>query len=109
CLADPLYIGWRNERVRGQRFTTAETNASMKSSYCWPHVLLQWEDFAKNNATRMLERYRDRLLTFNDDIQGTAAVAVAGMLGACRIRGDRLRDHRIVFYGAGSAAIGIAD
>src|SRR5262249_56378515 len=80
CLADPLYIGWRHERVRGQEyddFVEAFVSAVVKR---WPRVLLQWEDFAKNNATRLLDRYRDRLCTFNYDVQGTAAVATGTLL-----------------------------
>jgi len=76
-LADPLYIGWRHERIRDahyDEFVDAFVAAVMKR---WPHVLLQWEDFARPNANRLLARYRDRLCTFNDDIQGTAAVAAA--------------------------------
>ncbi|WP_338828166.1 NAD-dependent malic enzyme [Bradyrhizobium sp. 27S5] len=108
CLADPLYIGWRNERVRGQEyddFIEAFVSAVIKR---WPRVLLQWEDFAKNNATRMLERYRDRLLTFNDDIQGTAAVATGALLSAINVTGVPLTEQRVAVLGAGSAGCGIA-
>ncbi|MHC2333223.1 NAD-dependent malic enzyme [Bradyrhizobium sp. USDA 4454] len=108
CLADPLYIGWRNERVRGQQyddFIEAFVSAVIKR---WPRVLLQWEDFAKNNATRMLERYRDRLLTFNDDIQGTAAVATGALLSAINVTGVPLTEQRVAVLGAGSAGCGIA-
>jgi malate dehydrogenase (oxaloacetate-decarboxylating) len=107
-LADPLYIGWRHERVRGQEyddFVEAVVEAIAKR---WPHVLLQWEDFAKNNATRLLERYRDRLCTFNDDVQGTAAVATGTLLCAINVTGVPLTQQRIVVLGAGSAGCGIA-
>ncbi|MCA6121770.1 NAD-dependent malic enzyme [Bradyrhizobium sp. WSM 1704] len=108
CLADPLYIGWRNERVRGQQyddFIEAFIAAVVKR---WPRVLLQWEDFAKNNATRMLERYRDRLCTFNDDVQGTAAVATGTLLSAINVTGVSLTEQRVAVLGAGSAGCGIA-
>jgi len=108
-LNDPLYLGWRHERVRGQEyddFIEAFVQAAMKK---FPDVLLQWEDFSKHNAPRILERYRDRLCTFNDDIQGTGAVTVAGLLAAARLTGTKLSDHRIVILGAGSSAIGICD
>ena len=108
CLADPLYIGWRHERVRGQDyddFIEAFVSAVAKR---WPNVLLQWEDFAKNNATRMLERYRDRLCTFNDDVQGTAAVATGALLAAINVTGVPLTEQRIALLGAGSAGCGIA-
>ena len=108
CLADPLYVGWRHERVRGQEyddFVEAFVKAVTKR---WPHVLLQWEDFAKNNATRMLERYRDRLCTFNDDVQGTAAVATGTLLSAINVTGVPLTGQRIAVMGAGSAGCGIA-
>ena len=108
CLADPLYVGWRHERVRGQEyddFIDAFVKAVIKR---WPHVLLQWEDFAKNNATRMLERYRDKLCTFNDDVQGTAAVATGTLLSAINVTGVPLTDQRIAVMGAGSAGCGIA-
>ncbi|VIO77555.1 NAD-dependent malic enzyme [Bradyrhizobium ivorense] len=108
CLADPLYIGWRNERVRGQEyddFIEAFVSAVVKR---WPRVLLQWEDFAKNNATRMLDRYRDRLCTFNDDVQGTAAVATGTLLSAINVTGVPLTEQRVAVLGAGSAGCGIA-
>jgi malate dehydrogenase (oxaloacetate-decarboxylating) len=108
CLSDPLYIGWRHERVRGQEyddFIEIFVSAVIKR---WPRVLLQWEDFAKNNATRLLERYRDRLCTFNDDVQGTAAVATGTLLAAINITGVPLTEQRVAVLGAGSAGCGIA-
>ncbi|MBK7601055.1 MAG: NAD-dependent malic enzyme [Acidobacteria bacterium] len=108
-LNDPLYLGWRHERIRGQEyddFIEAFVSAVMRK---FPHVLLQWEDFSKNNANRLLDRYRDRLCTFNDDIQGTGAVTLAGMLAAMRISGQKLKDQRVVILGAGSSASGISD
>lgn len=107
-LKDPLYLGWRHERVRGREyddFIEAFVSAVARQ---FPGVLLQWEDFSKDNASRLLERYRDRLCTFNDDIQGTGAVTLAGLLAAMGATGGRLRDQRVVMLGAGSAACGIA-
>ena len=108
-LNDPLYLGWRHERVRGEEYDDfIETFvAAIKQKF--PNVLLQWEDFSKHNAPRILERYRDRLCTFNDDIQGTGAVAVAGLLAATKLTHATLSEQRIVILGAGSAAIGICD
>jgi malate dehydrogenase (oxaloacetate-decarboxylating) len=108
-LADPVYIGWRHQRVRGRDyddFVEIFVNAVLER---WPHVLLQWEDFARANAGRMLQRYRDRLCTFNDDIQGTAAVAAGTLLAAVKVTGQRIGDQRIAIVGAGSAGIGIAN
>jgi malate dehydrogenase (oxaloacetate-decarboxylating) len=108
CLADPLYVGWRHERVRGAEYDDfVETFVSAVAER-WPHVLLQWEDFAKGNATRLLNRYRDRLCTFNDDIQGTAAVAIGTLLSAINVTKVPLTEQRVVVFGAGSAGCGIA-
>jgi malate dehydrogenase (oxaloacetate-decarboxylating) len=111
-LKDPLYIGWRHERVRGQEyddFIEEFIEALIESFPKSPNVLLQWEDFARHNARRLLERYQDRLCSFNDDIQGTGAVTLAGLLAAVKANSERLSDQRIVMFGAGSAATGIAD
>lgn len=108
-LNSPLYIGWRHERIRGEeydRFVDIFVNAVKKR---WPHVLLQWEDFARVNATRLLERYRDQLCTFNDDIQGTAAIAAATLLSAINVTGVPLEQQKIVVLGFGTAGIGIAN
>jgi malate dehydrogenase (oxaloacetate-decarboxylating) len=108
-LDDPIYIGWQHERVRGQQYDDfVEAFVSAVASR-WPHILLQWEDFAGNNAARLLERYRDRLCTFNDDIQGTAAVTTATLLAAVNATGVPLKDQTIALFGSGSAGIGIAD
>ena len=108
CLSDPLYIGWRHERVRGSGYDQFIETFVSAAIQRWPHVLLQWEDFARDNATRLLERYRDRLCTFNDDIQGTAAVAAGALLSAVNVTGVPPRDHRIAVLGAGSAGCGIS-
>lgn len=108
-LNDPIYIGWRHERVRGQEyddFVEAFVSGVKKR---WPHILLQWEDFAGSNAARLLARYRDQLCTFNDDIQGTAAVTTATLLAAVSATGIPLQEQTIVFLGFGSAGIGIAN
>ncbi len=107
-LEDPLYVGWRHHRVRGAEYDDfVEAFVSAVIERC-PHLLLQWEDFAGSNAGRLLERYRDRLCTFNDDIQGTAAVAAGTLLAAIHVTGKPLTEQRIVLFGAGSAGIGIA-
>ena len=106
-LDDPLYLGWRHERMRGEEydeFVEAFVTAVTKR---FPRVLLQWEDFAKNNAARLLERYRDRLCSFNDDIQGTGAVTLAASMAGVAASGGRFKDQRIALLGAGSAAAGI--
>ncbi len=108
-LNSPLYIGWRHERIRGEeydKFVDIFVNAVKKR---WPHVLLQWEDFARVNATRLLERYRDELCTFNDDIQGTAAIAAATLLSAINVTEVPLEQQKIVVLGFGTAGIGIAN
>src|SRR6201996_406748 len=108
-LRDPEYLGWRHERVTGQAyfdFIGLFVDAVNKEL---PGTCLQWEDFATPHARPILDRYRDALLTFNDDIQGTAAVTLGAVLGAVGVTGKRLRDQQIVFLGAGSAAVGVAD
>src|SRR5882757_1199255 len=107
-LADPLYVGWRHERIRGEEYDAFVEEFITAATDRWPHVLLQWEDFAKSNATRLLERYRDRLCTFNDDIQGTAAVATGTLLSAIGVTGVPLTGQRIAIFGAGGAGCGIA-
>jgi malate dehydrogenase (oxaloacetate-decarboxylating) len=108
-LKDRLYIGWRHERVRGQEYDDFIEEFVGAVIETFPDALLQWEDFARHNARRLLERYQDRLCSFNDDIQGTGAVTLAGLLAAVKVNGERLSDQRLVMFGAGSAATGIAD
>lgn len=108
-LDDPIYIGWRHKRIRGQEYDDFIEAFVTSVERRWPHVLLQWEDFAGSNARRILDRYRRRLCTFNDDIQGTAAVTTATLLAAVNATGVSLRDQTVVFFGFGSAGIGIAE
>ncbi len=108
-LKSPIYIGWRHHRVRGEEydaFVDVFVNSVKKR---WPHVLLQWEDFAGSNAARLLARYKDQLCTFNDDIQGTAAVATATLLSAINVTGIPLEQQKIVVLGFGTAGIGITN
>ena len=108
-LENPVYIGWRHHRVRGDEydaFVDVFVNSVKKR---WPHVLLQWEDFAGSNAARLLARYKDQLCTFNDDIQGTAAVATATLLSAINVTGVPLEQQKIVVVGFGTAGIGITN
>ncbi|TYC64310.1 NAD-dependent malic enzyme [Rhodobacterales bacterium] len=104
---DPRYIGWRHERVRGKEYDEFVEAFVCAVKKRWPHVLLQWEDFARANALRLLERYKDRLCTFNDDVQGTAAVAAGTLLAASKAKGEGLSDQVVVIFGAGSAGCGI--
>ncbi len=106
-LADPLYIGWQHERVRGPQYDELVEIFVSTVRERWPHVLLHWEDFAIGNANRLLARYRDRLCTFNDDIQGTAAIAVGTLLSAINVTGVKLTEQRVAVFGAGSAGTGI--
>jgi malate dehydrogenase (oxaloacetate-decarboxylating)(NADP+) len=108
-LDDPLYLGLRRRRVRGEEYTAFVDEFVDAVKVLYPKCCIQWEDFANINAVPLLARYRNKICTFNDDIQGTAAVALAGIYGALRISGQRLRDQRFLFLGGGSAATGIAE
>lgn len=108
-LEDPEYLGWRNHRVTGDDYYQFVDQFVQAVKQELPHACLQWEDFATPHARPLLQRYRDELLTFNDDIQGTAAVVLGAIMGAVGVTGKRIRDQQIVFLGAGSAAIGVAD
>jgi malate dehydrogenase (oxaloacetate-decarboxylating) len=107
-LDDPIYIGWRHERVTGADYDAFIEEFVAAVIARWPDVVLQWEDFAGSNAGRLLEKYRDRLCTFNDDIQGTAAVAAGAVMAAINVTGAPLTEQRIALLGAGSAGCGIA-
>ncbi|GKW50258.1 NAD-dependent malic enzyme [Halomonas sp. NCCP-2165] len=108
-LDDPMYMGWRHPRVSQAEYDAfiADFIAAVKRR--WPKVLLQFEDFAQANAMPLLERYRDELCCFNDDIQGTAAVCVGTLLAACKAKGEKVSEQRVAFVGAGSAGCGIAE
>jgi len=108
-LNDPEYLGWRQKRIAGQEYFDFVDRFVQAVKQELPQTCLQWEDFATPHARPILERYRDQLLTFNDDIQGTAAVAVGAILGAVKVTGKSLKDQQIVMFGAGSAGIGVAD
>jgi malate dehydrogenase (oxaloacetate-decarboxylating) len=108
-LKDPIYLGWKHARIRGQEYDDFVDAFVCAVKRRWPHVLLQWEDFAGSNAARLLARYRDQLCTFNDDIQGTAAVTTATVLAAVNATGIPLQQQTIMSFGFGSAGIGIAN
>jgi malate dehydrogenase (oxaloacetate-decarboxylating) len=107
-LTNPLYIGWRHERIVGKEYDAFVEEFVSAVVERWPNVLLQWEDFAGSNASRLLDKYRDRLCTFNDDIQGTAAIAASSVLAAINVTGVPLTEQRIAVLGAGSAGCGIS-
>jgi len=107
-LDDPLYLGWRHNRLRGAEYLAIVDEFVTAARAVFPDVVIQWEDFRKDNALMILDRYRNSLPSFNDDIQGTGAVAAACVHAACRISGNPFRDSRIVIYGAGAAGLGIA-
>jgi malate dehydrogenase (oxaloacetate-decarboxylating) len=106
-LDDPLYVGWRHKRVRGADYDNFVAAFVDAVKHRWPHILLQWEDFALANANRLLARYREQLCTFNDDIQGTAAIAVGAILSAINVTRVPITEQRIVVLGAGTAGTGI--
>jgi len=108
-LEDPLYLGLRQNRARGAEYDAFIDEFVQTVQQMFPKSCLQWEDFANFNAVPILARYRDKICTYNDDIQGTAAVALAGMLAALRITGQKLTEQRILFLGGGSAGTGIAE
>jgi malate dehydrogenase (oxaloacetate-decarboxylating) len=108
-LNSPIYIGWRHHRIRGEEYDAFVDVFVQSVKKRWPHVLLQWEDFAGSNAAPLLARYRDQLCTFNDDIQGTAAVATATVISAINVTGASLEQQRVVVVGFGSAGLGITN
>jgi malate dehydrogenase (oxaloacetate-decarboxylating) len=107
-LASPEYLGSLHERVTGQAYMDFIDQFVQAAKEELPNACLQWEDFASTHAQPILQKYRDQLLTFNDDIQGTAAVVLGAVLSAVKVSGGKLRDQQIVFLGAGSASIGVA-
>jgi malate dehydrogenase (oxaloacetate-decarboxylating)(NADP+) len=108
-LDDPLYLGLRQNRVRGEEYMAFVDEFVAAVQALYPKCCIQWEDFANINAVPILARYRDQICTYNDDIQGTAAIALAGILAALRITKGKLTDQRFLFLGGGSAATGIAE
>ncbi|MBS9828613.1 MULTISPECIES: NAD-dependent malic enzyme [Vibrio] len=108
-LADPMYMGWRHPRITGPEYDAFVEEFIQAVQRRWPDALIQFEDFAQKNAMPLLERYKDRVCCFNDDIQGTAAVTVGSLLAACKAAGTQLSKQRITFLGAGSAGCGIAE
>ncbi len=108
-LNDPLYLGLNQHRVRGDGYDALVEELILSIQDLYPDAIIQFEDFANRNAIRLLEKYRDRARCFNDDIQGTAAVSLAGVYSAARIQGVPITDQKLLFLGAGSAATGIAD
>ncbi len=108
-LNDPMYMGWKHRRITGEDYYAFVDDFIQGVKLRWPKAVLQFEDFAQQHATPLLNRYRNELCCFNDDIQGTAAVTLGTLLAACAAKGERLRDQKILFAGAGSAGTGIAE
>lgn len=107
-LEEPFYLGVRQPRMRGEEYIAFVDSfvAAVKSR--WPRAVIQWEDLSKDTAFAVLERHRKSIASFNDDIQGTGGVALAGLVNACRLKGERLRDQRVVIHGAGAGGVGVA-
>ena len=108
-LNDEMYLGERHPRVRGERYDRLIDAYVTACQKLFPHAMLHWEDFGAANARRILNTYADQVCTFNDDMQGTAAVVLAAAFSAVRAAGSRMRDQRVVIHGAGTAGLGIAD
>ncbi|RZQ52374.1 NAD-dependent malic enzyme [Pseudoalteromonas phenolica] len=108
-LSDPMYMGARHKRINQEQYDEFLDLFIKAVKRRWPNVLLQFEDFAQPNAMPLLKRYKDTICSFNDDIQGTAAVTVGSLLAACRVKDVKLSDQKVVFVGAGSAGCGIAE
>ena len=108
-LSDPMYIGNRHSRIRGERYDAFIDAYVSVVTKLFPNALLQWEDFAPGNGRRIIEKYRDRICTFNDDMQGTGAITLAAAISAVRVCGAPLRNQRVVIFGAGTAGMGVAD
>jgi malate dehydrogenase (oxaloacetate-decarboxylating) len=108
-LSDPMYIGNRHARIRGERYDVFIDAYVKAVTKLFPNALLQWEDFGPGNGRRILHTYRDRICTFNDDMQGTGAITLAAAISAVRVCGTPLRNQRVVIFGAGTAGIGVAD
>lgn len=108
-LNDPMYMGWRNPRVTGEEYEQFVDAFIRAVKRRWPNVLLQFEDFAQKNAMPLLNRYKDELCCFNDDIQGTASVTLGSLIAACQASGSKLSEKKVAFLGSGSAGCGIAE
>ncbi len=107
-LGDPMYLGYREPRLRGDAYLALVDEFVSAAKNVFPKLVIQWEDFRKDNALSILDRYRQAIPSFNDDIQGTGAVATACLHGACRISKTNFRNSRIILFGAGAAGLGIA-
>ncbi|WP_275656891.1 malolactic enzyme [Sporolactobacillus pectinivorans] len=108
-LNDPLYLGNRHKRVRGEKYYDFIDQFVKASGKLFPEALVHWEDFGRSNAATILEKYQDKITTFNDDIQGTGIVVLAGILGAMNISKEKLTDQRVLVFGAGTAGVGISN
>jgi malate dehydrogenase (oxaloacetate-decarboxylating) len=107
-INDPTYLGIRQRRMRGESYLAFVDKFVQAVKGRWPKAVIQWEDLSKEVAFKVLERYRHEVPSFNDDIQGTGAVALAGLISACRLKGESLADQKVVVFGAGAGGIGVA-